>query len=688
MSNPLIDCDLRSNLPFATMKPSDFLPALEHYRTIANNRLDQIRKNQSAPNFTNTILAIETAAEELGEVSSAYYVLFSAEAVDEIQSIAPDVASFLADFSSDLFLDEVLFERVRFVNESKSGIETKEAERLLEITYRNFKRNGALLSNEKKVELRQIDNELSKLSPLFSQNVLKATNSFQLHIQNQEDLSGLPETVIEQAHERARKDGKDGWIFTLQYPDYMPFMTYQKNRSLREKMYRAFRRRGLEPESDNRPVIYDILRLKSKRAKLLGYETHADYVLEERMAGSRQVVNEFLEDLLLKAKPAAERELGELKEFAAGRGVADLQPWDVRFFSEQLKRERYDFDQESLRVYFPLEQVLEGLFAVVNRLYGLTLKERHDVPVYHSEVRVFEVIDMSDTSDTSDSDASNQESKERYVGLFYMDLFPRETKKSGAWMTAIKEQGLFQGRVERPSVGIVCNFTRPSASKPSLLTLDEVRTLFHEFGHSLHGLLSDVTYRSLAGTNVYWDFVELPSQFMENWTRQRESLDLFARHYETQAKIPAGLLDRLKAAETFQAGIQFLTQLNYGLLDMAFYTTDPEKITDIQQFEREVTKQSTLLEDPDDLSMATGFGHIFGGGYSAGYYSYKWAEVLEADAFELFLETGIFNQEAAYKFREAILQRGNSEHPMDLYVQFRGRKPDTLALLRRDGLVA
>ncbi|MBW7857572.1 MAG: M3 family metallopeptidase [Leptonema sp. (in: Bacteria)] len=675
MSNSLID-SLLPFIPFDKISASDFLPALTHYRKIADDRLQKIRENQDQPNFDNTILAIETAAEELSEVTSAYYVLFSAEATPEIQKIAGEVASFLADFSSDLFLDPILFDRVKQVFDNQENpaylVDNLEKKRLLELTYRNYKRNGALLSEEKKEELRSLDNELSKLAPIFSEYVLKATNAFSLHITDEAQVKGLPESLLAQASERASQlSKKSGWVFTLQYPDYMPFMTYCSDRSLREKMYRAFRSRGLAEDTDNRPIIKELLSLKYRRANLLGYKTHADYVLEERMAGDRQTVIDFLDDLLSPVLPAAKKELTELTEFAASKGCADLQPWDLRFYSEQLKKEKYDFDQESLRVYFPLEKVISGLFDVAQRLYGIRLEERNNIPVYHSEVRVFEVVDQSGS-----------------VGYFYMDLFPRETKKSGAWMTAIREQGLFQGKVGRPHVGIVCNFTKPTKSHPSLLTLDEVRTLFHEFGHSLHGLLSSVTYRSLAGTNVYWDFVELPSQIMENWPKERQVLDLFARHFETNQPIPTDLLDRLKKAETFQAGIAFLTQLNYANLDMAYYTKDPADIIDIEQFEEEATKPTTLLKDPVGTCISTGFSHIFAGGYSAGYYSYKWAEVLEADAFDLFRDKGVFDQETAASFRQNILERGNTEHPMQLFKRFRGRAPDAKALLRRDGLLA
>lgn len=673
MSNPLIESPVPF-IPFDKIKATDFLPALNYYRKLADERLQKIRENKEQPTFDNTILGIETAAEELSEVTSAYYVLFAAEATVDIQKIAGEVASFLADFSSDLFLDSILFDRVKQVydNQEKGDylVDNSEKKRLLELTYRNYKRNGALLSEEKKQELRSLDNELSKLSPIFSENVLKATNEFSLHITDQAEVEGLPESLLSQSSERATHNKKSGWIFTLQYPDYMPFMTYCRVRELREKMYRAFRSRGLAKDTDNRPIIKELLSLKYKRAQLLGYETYADYVLEERMAGDRKTVIDFLDGLLSPVLPAAKKELTELSEFAASKGCTDLQPWDLRFYSEQLKKEKYDFDQESLRAYFPLAKVISGLFDVAQRLYGIRLEERNNIPVYHSEVRVFEVVDSHGS-----------------IGYFYMDLFPRETKKAGAWMNSIREQGLFQDKVGRPHVGIVCNFTKPSKSHPSLLTLDEVRTLFHEFGHALHGLLSSVTYRSLAGTNVYWDFVELPSQIMENWSKERVVLDMFARHFETNEPIPADLLVRLKKAETFQAGIAFLTQLNYANLDMAYYTKCPTDIDDIEEFEEAVTNPTTLLKDPVGTCISTGFSHIFAGGYSAGYYSYKWAEVLEADAFDLFREEGVFDERIATSFRKNILERGNTEHPMELFKRFRGRAPDVQALLRRDGLV-
>lgn len=665
MSNPLIDA-LIPHIPFDRVSADDFLPALGHYREIAETQLAAVRERNDEPDFDNTILAIETAGEGLSEVASAFYVLFGAAADDAIQAIAPDVSAFLADFGSDLFLDDRLFERVRQVNETRRGVMTSEAHRLVDLTFRNYRRNGALLDASAKERLRELDQELARLSPAFSENVLRATNAFRLHIEEASVLSGLPSSLMEQARERARLEGKTGHVFTLQAPDYVPFMTYCEDRSLREAMYRASRARGLAPETDNRPIIQRLLELRRERALLLGYENHPAYVLEERMASTPDIVMRFLDGLIERVLPAARREMDEMRTFC---GEKDLQPWDLRFFSEKLKKARYDFDQESLRVYFALENVLAGVFQIAGRLYGLRFQERQGIPVYHAEVRVFEV---------SDADG--------HVGLLYVDLFPRETKKNGAWMSTIREQGLYGGQVQRPHVGITCNFTRASSTRPSLLTLDEVRTLFHEFGHALHGLLSRATYRTLAGTNVYWDFVELPSQIMENWAKEREALDLFAAHYESGERIPDDLFQRMKAAETFQAGLQFLTQLNYGMLDMALHLAEPVASGDLQAFERTATERTRLIADPPELSMMASFSHIFSGGYSAGYYSYKWAEVLDADAFDLFRSHGIFDEGTARSFRTCILEKGNTEHPMDLFVRFRGREPDAEALLRRDGL--
>ena len=669
--NPLLNLEPNLPIDFKTIierKGKDFLPALEYYKKIALDRIHQIKKNTQEPNFENTVLALEQADQEIYECSSVFYVLFSAECIEDIQRIAPDVSSFLAKHSNDIYLDAELFKKIDYVYKTKNGINNSEQFRLTELIWKNFKRNGALLDEEKKKRLREIDEELSKLSPKFSENLLKSTNAFELHITDPNDLKGLPDNLIQTAKENAQKRNKEGWVFTLQMPEYLPFITYCEKEDLRKTMYLAFRSRGLGGETDNRPVIKRILELRHQRANLLGYKNHAEYMLEERMAKSPENVRKFLDDLYVHVKDYALKEKEELEKwiYQEYNLKKELQPWDYRYYAEKYKRYLYYIDQEVLRPYFPLENVLDGIFLVAKKLYNLSFKERFDVPVYHPEVKVYEVYEKDD-----------------YIGLFYFDLFPRETKKSGAWMTSIREQGLFKNQIVRPHVGIVCNFTKPTKDQPSLLTLEEVKTLFHEFGHALHGLLSKVHYRSLAGTNVYWDFVELPSQIMENWVKEKETLDLFARHYQTQEKIPYEIIEKIKRSENFHAGIQFLTQLNYGYLDLYYHTTDPSLIKDVVDFEKKVTEKTRLFPEPDNVCISTGFSHIFAGGYSAGYYSYKWAEVLEADAFEYFKEKGIFSQEVAEKFKKYILEKGNTEDPLELYKAFRGREPDVKSLLRK-----
>lgn len=677
MSNPLIERveSARGTIPFDRIRPEHFLPALEHFRKTADERLDKIRNLKEEPDFENTVIAFEQAAEELEQTASTYYVLFSAESTEGIQKIAGDVSAFLADFSSDLFLDSRLFEKIQKVRETKAGAEPygEEGERLLDTFYKSFLRNGAALDDEKKKKLRETDQKLARLSPAFSENVLKATNDFELIITDEKELEGLPEHVIEQAKSGAEKKGKEGWLFTLQFPDFLPFITYAENRKRREEIYRAFSSRCYGGSFDNSENIRSMIALRFERAQLLGYDSHAAYMLEDRMAENPARVESFLRRLLDVSFPAAKKDHAELGEFAKLKGIEEVEAWDVRYLAEKLRQEKYNFDSEDLRPYFKLEYVMDGIFETAGKLYGLTFKEVTNVPVYHEEVKVYEVSD-----------------KDGEVGLFYTDLFPRETKKGGAWMTSFLEQGMFRGSVRRPHIGIVCNFTRPGKTRPSLLSYDEVRTLFHEFGHALHGLLSKCTFRSLAGTNVYWDFVELPSQIMENWVREKEGLDLFARHYETGERIPEDLIEKLKSAEKFRAGSDSLRQLNFAILDMAYHTRklSDEQLEDIGEFERRVLGDTTLVKDPGGTAFSAAFSHIFAGGYSAGYYSYKWAEALDADAFEYFLEKGIFNADVAKSFRTCILEKGNTKHPAVLYRDFRGRDPDPDALLRRDGLLS
>jgi peptidyl-dipeptidase Dcp len=487
-------------------------------------------------------------------------------------------------------------------------------------------------------------------------------------------LVGLPEGVIEAAAQEAERKGHKGkWLFNLQAPSFLPFMQYAQNRELRKKLWLAYNSRAFQDQFDNREVVKKITRLRHDRAQLLGFKSHADFILSERMAQTPLQVMKFLNELLIPSKKAAEKDIAELRAFKKSiDGNDEVMPWDFAFYSEKLKEKKYKFNDEELRPYFKLETVVEGVFEHARRLYGITFKEVLDVPKYHPDVRTFEV---------------REERTQNYVGLLYTDFFPRETKKGGAWMTVYREQGYYKGQVRRPHVSIVCNFTKPTASKPSLLTYDEVQTLFHEFGHALHGLLSQVTYRSLAGTNVYWDFVELPSQIMENWVKEKESLDIFARHYQTKQPIPAELVEKIKKSFQFQAGYYSMRQLQFGFLDMAWHQQDPAAIDDVDAFENKMTDMTRVLPKIPGTNVSCSFSHIFAGGYSAGYYSYKWAEVLDADAFEYFKEVGLFDKHVAEKFKSHILSRGGTEHPMELYKKFRGREPDPKALLRREGLL-
>lgn len=661
--------------PFQAIKVEHYLPALDEAIRLSKERLAKIRDDKTEATFENTILALESANEPVEVVATVYGNLEVAHADEALQALAKEFYPKLSAFSSDVSLDPAIFARVKSVHDRRSGLGLNvEQTRLLEKTYLDFVRNGALLNLADKERIRAIDQELSVLGPKFSENVLKAMNKFELWITEKADLEGLPDGAIEAAAAAADAKGKSGqWLFTLQYPSYLPLITYAKNRALREKIWRAFASRAYRDEFDNQETILRTVQLRHERAQLLGYKTHADYVLAERMAKDPSTVRVFLDRLLKASKDAARRDLDEVRQFAKDTdNLADLKPWDLGFYSEKLKESKYAFNEEDLRPYFKLENVVDGVFEHARRLYGLTFKENPEIPGYHPEVKVYEIF---------------EESSGKYMGLFYTDFFPRETKKAGAWMTSYRSQGRWTDGVKRPHISIVCNFTKPTPSKPSLLSYDEVRTLFHEFGHALHGMLSECEFRSLSGTNVYWDFVELPSQIMENWVTEKEGLDIFARHYQSGEKIPAELVEKLKRAQKFQAGWMSLRQLQFGLMDMAWHSTDPAVITDVDVFESQATSDTRLMDKVEGTNSSCAFSHIFAGGYSAGYYSYKWAEVLDADAFEYFKEKGLFNTEVATKFRQHVLSRGGSEHPMELYKRFRGREPDPNALLRRDGLL-
>ncbi|MGZ3725870.1 MAG: M3 family metallopeptidase [Pseudobdellovibrio sp.] len=660
-------------IKFNDIQVNDYLPALNEAIVEAKKNIEAI-KNQTETSFANTILALEQASEKVDRISNIYFNLFSAEANDEHQALAQQISPLLSAFSSDISLDEKLFSKIRFVYDNRAKLNLQgEDLKLTEKYFLDFSRNGALLDATQKEQLRALDQELSVLSPQFSENVLKATNAFEMWIDNEAQLAGLPEGAREAAAMAAEAKGRKGqWLFNLQAPSLIPFLTYSDMRDLREKLWRANSSKAFGGEFDNQEIIKKIVTLKSKLAQLLGFKNHAEYTLKERMAKDSDTVFNFLTSLLEPSKKAAAKDLAEVQDFRKQlEGVSEIKPWDFAYYSEKLKEQKYAFNEEELRPYFKLENVIDGVFEHSRRLFGLTFKPTTEIPVYHPDVKTFEVFTE----------------KNEYVGLFYMDFFPRETKKGGAWMTNYREQGTWHNKVLRPHVSIVCNFTKPTTTKPSLLTYDEVRTLFHEFGHALHGLLSQCKYRSLAGTNVYWDFVELPSQIMENWTEEKESLDLFAKHYETGATIPAELVAKIKKASLFQSGWMSLRQVSFAWLDMKWYTTDPAQIANVDTFETSVTEVARLLPKEAGTNQSCSFGHIFGGGYSAGYYSYKWAEVLDADAFEYFKEKGLYNQEVATKFKNSILSRGGTAHPMDLYKEFRGREPDPKSLLRRSGLL-
>ena len=674
--NPLLqESKLKDQaIAFDLIKTTDYIPALKIAIETAKANIETI-KNQKETSFENTILALEISAEDVDRISSLYFNLFSAEANEAHQALAQEVSSMLSAYSSDVSLDSQIFEKIKFVYDHRAELKLHgESLRLTEKFYKDFSRNGALLPETKKAELRELDQELSALSPKFSENVLKATNAFELWVDKISDLDGLPEGAREAAAISAEQKGQKGkWLFTLQAPSLIPFMTYSTQRHLREKLWRASSSKAFGGEFDNTEIVKKIVELKYRRSQMLGFKDHAEYVLEERMAKDADTVFKFLEKLMEPSKKAAAKDLQEVKDFRKKlEGTDEIKPWDFGFYSEKLKEQKYAFNEEELRPYFKLENVIEGVFEHARKLFGITFKPITGLPIYHPDVKTFEVYNEK----TND-----------YVGLFYMDFFPRETKKGGAWMTNLREQGTWGSQVKRPHVSIVCNFTKPTPTKPSLLSYDEVRTLFHEFGHALHGLLSQCQYRSLAGTNVYWDFVELPSQIMENWTEEKESLDLFARHYETNEAIPAHLVEKIKESSLFQSGWMTLRQISYAWLDMKWYTSNPKQISDLDTFENEAMEIARLIPKEMGTNISCSFGHIFGGGYSAGYYSYHWAAVLDADAFEYFKEKGLYNSEVASKFMKSILSRGGTAHPMDLYKEFRGREPDPDSLLRRNGLL-
>ena len=670
-NNPLlIPFDLA---PFSKVKNEHFLPAFKVLIKEAKEEIEAIANNTAAPTFENTIEAMEFSGNQLDRVSSLFFNLNSAETNDEIQEIAQEVSPLLTEFGNDVTLNPVLFQRVKSVYDTLADLDlTPEQTTLLENSYKGFSRNGANLNEVDKKTLREIDTKLSKLKLTYGENLLAETNGYELHLTTERDLAGLPDGVKEAAAQTAKLQGTEGWVFTLHHPSYGPFMKYADDRELRMKMAIAFGARGFQENSfSNKEITLQITKLRHQRANLLGYTTHSHFVLEERMATSPEKVNQFLGEMLEKAKPFAQKEFDELAQFAKDLdGITEFQKWDSSYYAEKLKKKLFNLDDEQLKPYFKLENVIEGAFTVANKLFGLTFKKVSNIDKYHQEVETYEVYDA----------------KENLVSIFYGDYFPREGKRNGAWMTSFKSQQNKDGKNERPHISNVCNFTKPTDTKPSLLTFDEVTTLFHEFGHGLHGMLANTTYPSLSGTSVYWDFVELPSQILENWCYEKECLDLFAKHYETGETIPMEFVEKIKESANFMEGLATLRQVSFGLLDMSWHGIDPSDITDVKAHERETFDKTAFTPDVAENCMSVAFSHIFNGGYSSGYYSYKWAEVLDADAFAFFKEQGIFNPAIGASFALNILSKGGTEHPMKLYKRFRGQEPNPDALLERAGL--
>ncbi len=661
---------------FSTLDINELESAITEGITEAQKNIDSLVSSPDTPTFENTILALETADENLDSALSILFPLFSGHTSDDIQNLVEKFSPILAQHSNEILLNPGLFKRVKSVFESefKSDKLNAEQKMLLEQSYKSFVKNGANLSDEDKKKLIEIDSKLSVLSPQFSKNVLGATNAFEWSTTNTEDLKGLPESAVEAAKDEAKqKELPEGtYSFSLQYPSLIPMMKYNDNREIRKTFYTASSTKAVSGEFSNQENILEVVKLRYEKATLLGFKNHAEFILEDRMAKTPENVFEFLDNLKKHSLDKAKNEVEEVKAFAKELdGLTDFKPWDLAYYSEKLRQKKYNISDEETKPYFSLEKVLDGAFTHAEKLYDVIFKESTEVSKYQEDVRTFEVHSKSGD----------------FIGVFYTDFFPRSSKRPGAWCTKFRSQGLFKGELRRPHVSIVCNFTKPTSDKPSLLTYNEVRTLFHEFGHALHDLLSQCTYRSLSGTSVYWDFVELPSQIMENWTLEEESLNLFAHHYKTGEVIPKELVAKLKNAEAFQTGYNNVRQLTFSLLDMKWHTTNPSDIKDVLSFESEAGADLKLLDKVEGTNFSCAFGHIFAGGYSAGYYSYKWAEVLDADAFEYFQEKGVFNTDVAKAFKENVLERGGTEHPEELYIKFRGRKPSVNALLKRDQLI-
>ena len=676
--NPLLEINEENYgaIAFDKIKIDDFIPALKAVIEEAKGSIKKLKDSELPSTFENTIEKLERIESKVDSISGIFFNLYAVDSNAKMQKVAQEISELSVNFNNDLKLDKDVFKKINYINEKKESLSlSTEQKTLLDKYFKSYVRNGALLDDEGKGKLRDIDKKLAAISIEFGNHLLDETNSFELILKDQEELKGLPDSFLEASLLAAKEKGyEDGnYLINLDYPSYFPFMTYSERRDLRESLYKVYMSRCFKDgKNDNRPIVKELAKLRHERANLLGYKTHADFVLRERMAEETKQVEELIGTLVKHAKPCAEEEIKELSEFSKSMGGPDrLEAWDYAFYHEKLKKKKFDIDDELLKPYFELDNVLKGIFEIVNRLYGLVYKPLNTIPTYHPDVKVYEVSDKSG----------------KYMGLFYADFFPRKGKKGGAWMTNLKGQYKENSLDHRPHVAIVCNFTKPTETKPSLLNFKEVLTFFHEFGHSLHGILANSSFESLSGTNVYWDFVELPSQILENWAYEREGLDIFAKHYETGEKIPFEMINKIKESSNFHEGRNTLRQVSFAILDMAWHNQSPKSIDDVGLFEKKALEQTNLLPYVEGTNISCAFSHIFNGGYSAGYYSYKWAEILDADAFELFKEKGIFNKDVASSFMENILSKGGSEHPMTLYKRFRGKGPNADALLRRGGLL-
>ncbi|MCK5823885.1 MAG: M3 family metallopeptidase [Ichthyobacteriaceae bacterium] len=664
--------------PFDKIKNSDFLPAIKEAIKQGEKEIEEIVNNKSEADFKNTIVALDNAGSLLNRTSTLLGHLNSAETNDEIQTIQREASPLMTEFYNNILLNEKLFEKIKFVFDKKDELKLNiEQTTLLNETYKQYANNGALLNADDKNKLRELNKKLSELSISFGENLLAETNENFIEVKSIDELSGLSEEIIAQAKKTAEeKKLSNSWVLTLHAPSFVAVTTYANNRELREKMVKEYMAQGNNGNShDNRENVKNIVKLRLEKANILGYKTYSDFVLTNQMANTSNQIYTFLNELLVKAKPVAIKEKTEVEAFMKNEGADfELQKWDWAYYSEKLKKEKFNINDDDLKPYFELNQVQNGMFEIAHKLFDLNFKEIKNIPTWHKDVKTFDVTDADG----------------KHVALFYTDYFPRAGKRGGAWMNALRNQQIKNGVNIRPHIINICNFTPPSNTKPSLLTFREVETMFHEFGHGLHGMLANTKYSSLSGTSVYRDFVELPSQILENWVSEPEALKLFAKHYKTGEVIPTELIDKIKESSTFNEGYATVRQLSFGFLDMNWHTLNSENITElesIEEFEKTSMAKTDILPFFENNIMSSQFGHLFAGGYASGYYGYKWAEVLDADAFEAFKENGIFDKTTADKFKNNILTKGGTEHPMTLYKRFRGAEPSANALARRAGFI-